>query len=209
MQKADIQEREQRLFETAESQGGYFTAKQALRAGYYYRLQLHHKNRGNWDLIDRGVYRLRNFPNSPHEDLIRWSLWSHNRKGEPQVVFSHQTALSLHGIGDVMPSKIHFSVTRTFRKPIPGGCVIHRVIQLEDIERNDGFLVTSPLRTLLDVSDEGEMDPDHLRRCFEDALKRGLVSLDDLKTRAQTETAQKLLSAIDYARGQSQETQHV
>ena len=25
-----------------------------------------------------------------------WSLWSRNRAGEPQGVYSHQTALSLH-----------------------------------------------------------------------------------------------------------------
>lgn len=198
MQKSDIQEREQRLFEIAESQGGYFTAKQALRAGYYYRLQVHHKNRGNWLHIERGIYRLRNFPNSPHEDLIRWSLWSHNRKEEPQAVFSHQTALAVHEIGDLMPAKIHFTLPKSFRKPIPGGCVVHRdQLPPEDIERNSGFLVTTPVRTLVDVAEEGAIDPEHLMRSVEDALRRGLVSIQDLRARAQSDRLQKLLPDVE------------
>lgn len=208
MQKADSQEREQRLFEIAEGQGGYFTAKQAFRAGYYYRLQVHHKNRGNWLHVERGIYRLRNFPSSPHEDLIRWSLWSHNRKDEPQVVFSHQTALALHEIGDVMPAKIHFTVAQSFRKPIPGGCVVHRVPQLDEYEREDGFRVSTPLQALLDVADEGDMDPDHIRRCFEDALKRGLVSMGELLSRARSEAAKKVLASIAATPGTSQEAAH-
>jgi predicted transcriptional regulator of viral defense system len=204
----DIQEREQRLYEIAEGQGGYFTAKQALKAGYSYRLQHYHAERGNWMRVDRGIFRLRNYPSSDHEELVRWSLWSHNRKDEPQIVFSHQTALALHGIGDVMPAKVHFSVPQTFRKPIPGGCVVHRVLSLEEVEHNDGFLMTTPLRTLLDVSDEQELDPDHLKRCFEDALKRGLVRTEDLRTRAKTEVAQKILDAIQGSILQAHGVQH-
>lgn len=198
MQKADIQEREQRLFEIAESQGGYFTAKQALRAGYYYRLQLHHKNRGNWLHIERGIYRLRNFPNSSHEDLIRWSLWSHNRKDEPQAVFSHETALAVREIGDVMPAKIHFTVPKSFRKPVPGGCVVHRAgLPPEDVEREGGFLMTTPLRTLLDVAEEGATDPDHLLRCYSDALARGLVAIEDLRARGQSDRMKKVLGEVE------------
>ena len=38
-----------------------------------------------------------------------WQLWSRNRQGEPQGVFSHATALSLHELSDVMPAKLHMS----------------------------------------------------------------------------------------------------
>ncbi|MFH0877315.1 MAG: type IV toxin-antitoxin system AbiEi family antitoxin domain-containing protein, partial [Candidatus Omnitrophota bacterium] len=118
--------KKQKLFETASLQHGYFTAKQALRAGFSYRMHSHYKQSGQWLEIDRGVFRLAQFPNSPDEDYVRWSLWSRDRKGEPQAVFSHDSALSIHGLSDIMPSKIHFTVPSGFRKKTPKGCVIHK-----------------------------------------------------------------------------------
>lgn len=197
MRKTDPQEREQRLFEIADGQGGYFTAKQAIQAGYSYRLQSHHADRGNWLRTERGIYRLRNYPDSSHEDLIRWSLWSHNRQGEPQAVFSHDTALAIHELGDVMPARIHFSVPPTFRKPVPGGCVVHRAqLPTHDIERSDGFLLTSPLRTLVDVAEEGGMDQEHLLRCTTDAVRKGRVTMSELKGRAKTKRLKDIIAHL-------------
>lgn len=38
-----------RLFDIAESQFGYFTAGQALEAGYSYASQAYHNKVGNWE----------------------------------------------------------------------------------------------------------------------------------------------------------------
>lgn len=47
---------------------------------------------------------------------------------EPQGVYSHQTALTLHELTDVMPSRLHMTVPKTFRRgaTIPKGLVICR-----------------------------------------------------------------------------------
>jgi predicted transcriptional regulator of viral defense system len=121
-----MDDRRQKLYTVAESQGGYFSAKQALSCGYSHRLQHYHKGKGHWVEIERGCFRLMNYPSSPNEDFIRWSFWSRNRGDIAQAAVSHESALAFHELGDVVPSKIHLTVPPTFRKKAAGGCVLHR-----------------------------------------------------------------------------------
>lgn len=179
--RANPAENEQKLFLVADGQGGYFTAKQGRSAGYYNRLQCYHTEKGHWLAVDRGVYRLRNYPDSEREDLIRWSLWSCDRKGNPQAVFSHHTAMAFHQLGDIMPAKIHFTVPPKFRKKNSGGCVVHRATLLpEDIERHNGFFVTTPFRTLFDAYMHG-FEPDQLQKAVIDAYKKGFIPDSKIK----------------------------
>src|SRR6266508_2070830 len=76
-----------RLLAIAARQSGYFTAAQALDAGYSYPAQRYHAKRGNWLRVDRGIYRFPEWPTGPREDLVRWSLWSRGR-----AVVSRETA---------------------------------------------------------------------------------------------------------------------
>lgn len=178
--KRDPRETERALTRIAREQEGYFTAAQALSVGYTYRQQHHHKNRGNWEHIDHGVYRLRTYPDSEYEDLIRWSLWSRNQQGEIQATVSHETALAIHELGEAMPSRIHLTVPPGFRKKIPGGCMPHKaVLRPDEIERRRGFNITTPLRTLLDVAD-GPISQDLLEGAIRDALEQGILQRKQL-----------------------------
>ena len=173
--KRDPQDNARSLYRAAATQGGYFTAAQALQAGYAYSQQHFHVSRGNWLKIDRGLFRLRDHPAAEREDLIRWSLWSRNRDGTPQAVVSHDTALTIHGISDVMPAQVHLTVPPGFQKNVPPGCVIHKAkLAPDDVERRNGYQVTSPLRTLLDVADS-PLSQEHLNAAVRDALDRGLT----------------------------------
>jgi len=78
------------LFHIAEAQAGYFTAAQARSAGFTRSLLAYHVRRGLFERIGRGVYRLKRFPASPHEDLFAACL----RVG-PQAVISRQRAGAL------------------------------------------------------------------------------------------------------------------
>ena len=174
-------DREKKLLEFAVEMEGYFTAKQALRAGYSYRLQHYHKSEGNWQEIDRGVYRLTHYPHSPFEDLIRWALWSRNREDIPQAVFSHETALSIHELGDVMPGQTHITVPPGFRKRSPGGCVVHKAaLRTQEIESRVGFSVTSPLRTIQDVA-EGPLEVDQLEKAIRDGINKGALPIGNIQ----------------------------
>ena len=175
-------DKSRRLYELAEDKGGYFTAREALAAGYSYRQQHYQRSTGRWTPVGHGLFRLRDFPDGEFEHLVRWSLWSRNQKGVPLAVISHDTALAVHGLSDVMPAAVHLTVPPRFRKAVPSGLVIHRaIVRPEDIEQRAGFAVTTPLRTLLDVA-AGSLSQEHLDSAVAQALARGLVFSSALTT---------------------------
>lgn len=158
------------LYALAETQGGYFTASEAKALGYLYPHQHFHVKRGNWVRVDRGIFRLKHFPVSNHEDLIRWWLWS--RK---QGVISHETAAAIYDLGDMLPRKTHLTVPQNFRKITPRSVILHKAqLKAMDIEKREGFVMTTPLRTIFDLA-QGKLDPERLRLVTQDAIKKGLV----------------------------------
>ena len=167
-----------RLLAIAARQSGYFTAAQALDAGYSYPAQGYHAKRGNWLRVDRGIYRFPEWPTGPRDDLVRWSLWSRGR-----AVVSQETALSVHELGDVDPARVHLTAPPNFRQKNPG-VVIHRAdLAPRDVQEHEGFRVTTPLRSLLDVA-AGELDLDQLGQAIAEALARGMTTRRALLDRA-------------------------
>lgn len=174
----DRRELRRRLVEVAATQSGYFSAAQALRVGYSYQSQKYHADHGNWLRVSRGVYRLPEWPVGQHEDLVRWSLWSHDR-----AVVSHESALSVHDLGDVNPSRVHLTVPPAFMQRAPG-VVLHRgVVPDIDVDRHEGYTITTPLRSLLDVA-AGHLDLDLLAGAVDEALERGMMTRRMLRVRA-------------------------
>ena len=167
-----------RLLAIAARQSGYFTAGQAIDVGYSYPAQRYHAQRGNWLRVDRGIYRVPEWPVGSREDLVRWAMWSRFR-----AVVSHETALSVHDLGDVDPARVHLTVPPNFRQSDPS-VVLHRGdLPAEDIEGHDGYRVTTPLRSLLDVA-AGDLDLDQLARAIEEALEQGMTTRRMLLARA-------------------------
>jgi predicted transcriptional regulator of viral defense system len=184
------------LFTLALDQGGYFTAKQAQEAGYGYAHIDYHVSCGNFIRVGHGLYRLPDLPPSEHDDLIRLSLWSRNRQDEPQAVVSHESALVLHDLSDLLPVKTHLTVPPSFRKPAPAGCVLHKaVLPQTDIAERPGFRVTTPMRTLLDVA-RGEISHEQLEKAVADALDRGLVRRATLESLVRADAAHRRLATF-------------
>src|SRR5260370_33068825 len=117
-----------RLYEIAQSQQGFFTTKQATRAGFAEKTHAYHVKVRNWIREHRGIYRLADFPTAERPDLMLWDLWSQNRQEVPEGTYSHDTALSLHELSDIMPSKPHMTVPKHFRRNgrIRAVLVLHR-----------------------------------------------------------------------------------
>ncbi len=173
---------EKRLFEMTSAQQGYFTARQAIAAGYRINNHPYHVKKGHWVREHRGLYRLSNFPNQPDGQYVLWSLWSCNRKGEPQGVYSFDTALSVYDVSDSMPAKLHMTVPKKFRRnsEIPPLLVLHR----EDLDEKDyqsmrGFRVTTPSRTLLDIMAAGQIENHLIRQAVAEFTHRGLLTRKD------------------------------
>ncbi len=186
------------LFSKALEQGGYFTAKQAREAGYDYPHLDYHVSTGNFERVEHGLYRLTSLPPREHDDLVRLTLWSRNRQDEPQAVVSHESALVLHDLSELLPAEIHLTVPPTFRKDPPAGCVLHKArLAPKEIEERTGFRVTAPLRTLLDVAASG-VPEEQLQKAVADALARGLVRRNKLLEAARkSPRSERLLRILD------------
>jgi predicted transcriptional regulator of viral defense system len=175
----DRQELRHRLITVAALQSGYFTAAQALDAGYGYPNQKFHVDRGNWRRVDRGIFRLPEWPIGPHDDLIRWSLWALGR-----AVVSHMTALTVHGYGEFESSRINLTVPPRFAKADPA-VVLHRAsLHADDFQVREGFRVTTVLRSLIDVAGAGA-DQDQLASAIAEAHDAGAITLRRLRERAE------------------------
>jgi hypothetical protein len=167
-----------RLFETAAGQSGYVTTKQAAEAGYSTHLLRKHIHAGRVTRTQRGIYRLVHFPATEHEELVTAWLWS-----EQAGVVSHQTALSLHGLSDVLPAQVHLTLPAAWRKRrfrVPPDVVLHHAdVAPEDRSWFSAVPTTNPRRTLNDCARDG-LSPELLRQAAQQALRRGLVTKSEL-----------------------------
>ena len=112
-----------------------------------------------------------------------WSLWSRNRGEAGQAVFSHQTALSLRDLSDVMSAKLHMTVPKSFRRnsEIPRVLVLHFAdLSQNDIGAAEGVRVTKPMRTILDLLEAGDVPPATLRQTLREGLRRGLIRRSEI-----------------------------
>lgn len=167
-----------RLFEIAAAQEGLFTTQQAALAGYSPQLIAHHLKTGRMTRILRVVYRLAHYPAGDHEDLTAVWLWS-DRKG----VFSHQTALALHNLSDLLPSQVHLTLPHAWRKrrlSMPEGVTLHFKDVLESERCWFGQVPATTVARSLENCADGDLSPKHLGRAALDALSRSLVSLREL-----------------------------
>lgn len=168
------------LAQLATSQGGYFTVRQALSVGYTYSEQHYHVSHHNWERVARGVFRLGDYPPVERDDLIIASLLSHNRESIPQAIMSHETALAIHDLGDANPARLHVTVPPGYRRHLPPTMIVHKAqLTSHDWEEHDGYRVTTPLRTLLDIAVSATEWP-LLEPAVRDALRRGIVRRQQL-----------------------------
>lgn len=141
------QDLRRQLSQCAYAQAGYFTAAQAKDIGYSYQAQKYHVDHGNWHKVDRGLFRLPGWPTSAHDVYARWVLWSGQR-----AVVSHESALTVHGVSDANPARVHLTVPPGFRAQDDAVVLHHGNLPAADIEVREGWSVTSLERTLLDVA---------------------------------------------------------
>jgi predicted transcriptional regulator of viral defense system len=176
----DRRDLRRRLFLMASGQGGYFTAAQARTTGYSYQAQAHHVAAGNWLRIDRGLFRLAEWIPEAHDDLIRWTLWSRGR-----AVVSHESALAVHGVGELEKARVQLTVPPSFSMRDHAVGLHFADLPEEDAEQRTGFQVTTILRSLIDVA-ALSADADQLGRAIAQARETGRFTLRQLRDRAET-----------------------
>ncbi|MBI3968487.1 MAG: type IV toxin-antitoxin system AbiEi family antitoxin domain-containing protein [Chloroflexi bacterium] len=172
------------LFEVASTQLGYFTAAQARRCGFGWDLLSHHARTGRFVRVRRGLYRLRDYPSSPHEEVM--AAWL--ALGPGLAVISHESALDLLGLSDLIPDTIHLTVSRSKRHlPALPGVTIHtttRPLAPTDVVTSDGLRVTAAARSILDAAATG-VAPEQIELAVAQALGRSLTTPAQLEAAAQ------------------------
>jgi predicted transcriptional regulator of viral defense system len=166
------------LYSVAAPQAGLFSLRQAVEAGYSPPLLEYHVGRGRVARVGRGVFRLVHFPASDEEDLVALWLWS-ERRG----VFSHETALRLHELSDVLPAVTHLTLPKeveTRRRRVPAGVELHyQNVNKGDVTWKGPVPLTTALRTVLDCK-QAAAAPDILRQATRQGLRRGLFTREAL-----------------------------
>lgn len=171
------------LFETAADQLGYFTAAQAQDCGFTWNLLSHHARSGRFIRIRRGLYRLRDYPSSPREEVM--AAWL--AAGRDVAAVSHASALDLLDLSDVIPDTIHLTVPRSKRHlPSLPGVTIHtttKPLGSRDVITRSGIRATSATRTILDTAEAG-VAPEQIELAIEQAIERGLTTRQQLDAAA-------------------------
>lgn len=167
------------LQRTAYAQDGLFTAAQARDHGFSRQLLARHVRSGRYERLGRGLYKLRDFPGSSHEDLhAKWLA-----VGGERAVVSHESALELHGLADVNPNFAHFLVPRGDRWiRVPDGVMLHtttRELGPGEVVIREGMRVTSPSRSILDAAAAGTA-PEQIELGVKQGIAQGLVNAESL-----------------------------
>ncbi len=162
------------LYEITEGQAGYFTARQAGEAGYSWERLSYYAKTGRFQRVSHGIYRLVHFPSSPFEDLyISWL-----RTGLDSVI-SHESALSIYDLSDIIPSEIHITVPRTASRRRRGIRLHTNRFKPEDVTWREGLKVTTVPRTIADVAATG-LAKEFVHQAIQQAIQRGLTDRDAL-----------------------------
>src|SRR3984957_4950810 len=169
--------------EIAQPQQGFFTTKQAILAWFSEKTHSYHVNVGNWIREHRGIYRLADFPTPEGPALILWFFWARAWQEAPAGAHSQDTALSLHELSDIMPSKLHMTVPREFRRnsKIPEILMLHRAhLDPSEVQEVHGVRVTRVLRTIMDLLRSGHVDRSQLKLAVDEAIRRGLIARGEI-----------------------------
>lgn len=158
------------------SQAGFVTTAQAVQAGFHRNTLRHHaREGGRLEHVGRGLYRLRFYPSSPFDHVAAaWML-----AGAEIAVVSHESALELYDLSDVIPSKVHLTLPRRYRhRAAPVGVHFHfprEPLAEGDIRRVHGLPTTSLERTIVDALEAGTQ-LEQIEMAVRQALERALTT---------------------------------
>lgn len=118
---------------------------------------------------------------SPQDHIIEALL-----SAGPLAVVSHESALNLHGLSDVVPSAVHLVAPRSHRwvaGRLPRGVALHttvRPLPSNAMTTVGAVRVTTPARSIVDAADAGTAR-DQIPVAIREALNEGLTTPRELR----------------------------
>lgn len=170
------------LYQLATSQAGYFTLEQARGAGFSDQLLQYHYKTGRLMREAEGVYRFRDYPEAYSDISIAW-LSLKRRAGN--ALASHETALSLLNLCDLVPRAIDITIERENRKAAGDliGVRVHTTSHWpsrSDIASRAGVEITGVCRTLVDCILWGT-ESGMIRQALQTAFSKRLITAEQLR----------------------------
>lgn len=158
------------------NQGGYFDRGDALARGLKDDLIHHHVASGRFERVFPGVYRLRTAPIHPNDQYLQAWVWTNYRGA-----ISHESALAVHDLSDVIPNRVHVTVPGRFHRTTAPVIVHLSGLPEDEVETRDGFRVTTPARSIIDAA-FGGTDPRQVQRAVREALDRAVATPEEIGT---------------------------
>ena len=171
------------LYALAAPRSGWITSADATDAGVSRQQLARYAGSGVLRRSRYGIYRFRDFPVQPFEDVIEACLWA-----GPEAVASHETALAIYGLGDAMPASIHITVPHRLRKKRTGVIVHVAACTAAEVETREGVPITSAARTIRDIAAKATVED--VAAIVREAEERGL-----LRRREVQELAEELVGS--------------
>lgn len=132
----------------------------------------------------RGLYRLSDYPSDEHEEIR--AAWL--TVGMERAIASHESALVLHDLSDVLPNTVHLLVSREHRgiHP-PAGVTLHTAttaIPDNEITTRYGIRVSTPSRSIIDAASSGTA-PEQIQMAIRQALQQARTTPSELIDQAE------------------------
>jgi predicted transcriptional regulator of viral defense system len=137
------------LRRTAGRHAGYFTTRSVVRAGCEDLIRGALED-GTVVRVGVGLMRLGDWPAGPLDEYAMWSAWF-----DGAAAVSHHSAAELHGLGRLRPRFVHMSASIGRLPSASGLVVVRRALRRNEVESAGPFLVTTPVRTVLDLAETG------------------------------------------------------
>ena len=166
---------DRQIAQLARVQYGLFSRKQLQEMGVGRGVIDHRMSTGRWELLVRGVFRLKGVPSSWRQSLYAATLYW----GSSSAV-SHRASAALRGLAGFESQLVEVTVPKNRRGGKVG--IVHRHrLDPTDVEKLDGLPVTTVARTLIDLASLSRREK--VEEALDDALSRGLVSIPYLRVR--------------------------
>lgn len=163
------------LMDVAVDNGGYVTPALVAPLGVPAVELRKMVARGTLESAGHGVYRVPSLPIDRYDEFIFARLWAAGRG-----VVSHGSALLVHELCDINPTKVHLTIPTSYRISRAGGerYVIHHAdLGEQDVTRLEAVVLTTIRRTLQDVIDS--LPAYLVRQAVETARQRGAITADE------------------------------
>jgi hypothetical protein len=176
-----------RLAASAVGSEGYFNRAEARAVGMSDLVFEEALCEGKIEAVATEVYHFAHFARSDREELM--TLWIQTDR---QGVFSHETALMLHELSDILPRRSHIMVPPGFDAEARRFDASVELLR-GDVADHERCWVgpvpyTSALRTLLDCIAVG-VSPDLIEQAIEQGLDRGLFTAAQIPVPARAKSA--------------------